>query len=244
MKIYGIIFLAVLTLGGGAMLLQKRHRGEAPKEIPAQASVTACAASSLKEMVTEVATAWTKRSGTPVRLRFEGTPTLARQIQQGAQADLFLSAAPEWLDKVKTLGRYDWLGNRLVAVCRKGEGPVDLKRVSSLALANEQVPAGRHAKAALGALGIPVPGRVVYGENVRDVLSKVSHGAAEGGVVYATDVAIDPAVEVCFRFSEGSHPPVVYSVGLLTERGRPLFMALRESGAMEVAKRHGFLALP
>ena len=209
---------------------------------PPAAPVTVYTASSLKEALTEITTTWTGKTGIPVRLQFEATSTLARQIQEGAPADLFLTAAPEWLDRVKTLDRCDWLGNRLVAVRRKGTA-VDLKKASSLALANEQVPAGKYAKAALAKLGIPIPDRTVYGENVRDVLSKVSHGAAEAGIVYATDVPVDPEVEVCFEFPEDSHPLVRYSAGLLKEAGRGLWEALQEPWALEIARRRGFLLL-
>ena len=78
------------------------------------APVTLCAAASLREAVTEIADAWSRTSGRPVRTRFEATSTLARQINEGAPADLFIAAAPEWLDRVKTLERFDWLTNRLV----------------------------------------------------------------------------------------------------------------------------------
>ncbi len=211
---------------------------------PAPASVTVFAASSLREVVEEAAAAWTDRTGIPVRLRFEATSTLARQIREGAPTDLFLPAAPEWLDEVGTLARCDWLGNRLVAVRRAGARPEDLRGAGSLALANEQVPAGKYARAALEGLGIPLPGRVVCGQNVRDVLSKVVHGAADAGIVYATDAAVEPVVEVFFRFPVGSHPPVVYAAGLITERGRALLGALHEPWVLDIAVRRGFVVLP
>ena len=238
MKKIGILVLLLAASAGVFFLIPGKDQAAPPPAAP----VTVYAASSLKEAVTEITSAWTGKTGIPVRLQFEATSTLARQIQEGAPADLFLTAAPEWLDKVKVMDRYDWLGNRLVAVRRKGTA-VDLKKASSLALANEQVPAGKYAKVALGKLGIKIPERTVYGENVRDVLSKVSHGAAEAGVVYATDVAIDPDVEVCFEFPEGSHPPVLYSAGLLRESGRGLFAALKEPWVLDIAHRRGFLSL-
>jgi molybdate transport system substrate-binding protein len=206
--------------------------------------VTLFAASSLKEVVTEVAQDWSRRAGRGIRLRFEATSTLARQIREGAPADLFVSAAPEWMDHAAPSDRFDWLGNRLVlAVRRDFEGPSDPPRMTSLALANEQVPAGRYARAALTKLGIPLPARTIYGANVRDVLSKVSTGAVDGAVVYATDVSVDPDLRIAFEFPADSHPRIVYSVGLLSAEGRELFEALREPSSIEIAKMKGFVPL-
>ncbi len=202
--------------------------------------VTLFVASSLQEAVTEIAEDWSKRTGRPTRRQFEATSTLARQVQEGAPADLFLTAAPEWLDKVPTLERYDWLSNRLVCVVRKDEKAFDLKKLESLALANEQVPAGKCGRAALASLGIPIPERTIYGQNVRDVLSKVSQGGAKAGIVYATDAAIDPEVAVAYTFAPETHPRILYSVGLLRPEGKELFEALREERAISVARSRGF----
>ncbi len=213
--------------------------GPRPRSVPGP--VTLQVASSLKEAVTEIAAEWSRRSGRPHRLQFEATPTLARQIREGAPADLFIAAAPEWLDTVETRGRYDWLSNRLVVVVHKDETAMDLKTVDSLALANEQVPAGKYARQALAKEGIRIPARTIYGQNVRDVLSKVSQGGARAGIVYATDAGIDPKVRVAYTFPPGSHDRILYSVALLRPEGRALFEALREPWAMEIAKRHGFV---
>jgi molybdate transport system substrate-binding protein len=206
-----------------------------------EAPVVVFAASSLKEVVTEVAAEWTRRSGVPTRTQFEATSTLARQVREGAPADVFITAAPEWLDLLKIKDRVDWLSNRLVCVVPKDAKDVDLKTVKSLALANEQVPAGQYARAALAHLEIPIPERTIYGSNVRDVLSKVSQGGAEAGIVYATDAAVDPDVRVAFTFPPESHPRILYSTGLLTPAGKALYDALREAWALEIAVRHGFL---
>jgi len=203
--------------------------------------VTVFAASSLREAATEVAGQWTTTSGRDVRFQFEATSTLARQIKEGAKADLFLTAAPEWLDQVKVLDRFDWISNRLVIVVPKDAGDIDLQNLESLALAGEQVPVGKYAKAALGHLGVKLPERIIYGANVRDVLSKVSHGGAKAGIVYATDAQIDPGVRVGYTFPQESHPKILYSVGLLTEEARSLYAAFQEPWALEIARRHGFV---
>ncbi|HEY3227383.1 MAG TPA: molybdate ABC transporter substrate-binding protein [Planctomycetota bacterium] len=206
--------------------------------------VTVYAASSLREAVTEIAEVWSRRSGHPHRLQFEASTTLARQIKEGAPVDVFISAAPEWVDDVAPRERRDWLENRLVCVVPKETKEFDLRSARRLALANEQVPAGKYAKAALAHMGIPIPPGTIYGSNVRDVLSKVSQGGAEAAIVYATDAAVDPAVRVAFVFPEESHPRIVYPAGLVTERGKAFFDALREPWALEIARRHGFTPLP
>jgi molybdate transport system substrate-binding protein len=201
------------------------------------------AAASLKEAVTEIAEEWARKSGGRHQLTFEATSTLGRQIQEGAPADLFLTAAPEWLDPVKTKERCDWLTNRLVLVVAKGApdvAPADLGKLGSLSLANEQVPAGKYARAAFAFLKVALPERLLLDASVRDVLAKVSEGGAQAGVVYATDAAIDPNVRVAYTFPLESHPKIVYSVGLLNESGRALYDALRAPWALEIAKRRGF----
>jgi len=201
---------------------------------------TVFAAASLSELVTAIAEEHGRRTGVVHKLQFDSTSTLARQIGEGAPADLFLTAAPEWLDKVTTLERADWLSNRLVLVVPKDGPDVELAALSSLALANEQVPAGKYARAALAHLKIALPERVLLGESVRDVLSKVSEGGAAAGIVYATDAAIDPKVRIAATFPAGSHPRIVYSIGLLTPAGKALGDALREPWALDLARQHGF----
>ncbi|HWM88489.1 MAG TPA: molybdate ABC transporter substrate-binding protein [Kofleriaceae bacterium] len=202
--------------------------------------VTIYAASSLKELVTEIGDAWTRKTGQEARLQFEASSTLARQIQEGAPADVFITASPEWLDQLKVIDRFDWLSNRLVCVVRKDVAAFDLKSAESLALANEQVPAGKYAKAALTHLGIEAPARTIYGSNVRDVLSKVSQGGAQAGIVYATDAAVDPEVRVAMTFPEESHPRILYSAAVMTENGKGFASELRQAASMGAAKKRGF----
>jgi molybdate transport system substrate-binding protein len=201
------------------------------------------AAASLKEAVTDLANEWSRRTGRPVALSFDATSTLARQIKAGAPADIFLAAAPEWLDEIKPLARVDWLSNRLVCVVPNDVASFDMNTAHSLALANEQVPAGKYARAALAHLGVALPPRVIYGASVRDVLSKVIAGGAEAGFVYATDAAVEPAVRIAFTFPTDSHPRIVYAAGLLTAEGAALFKTLREPWALAIAHRYGFVNL-
>ncbi len=218
----------------------KAHDANAAAAAAAATPATVFAAASLKELVTAIAEEHGRRTGVVHKLQFDSTSTLARQIGEGAPADLFLTAAPEWLDEVTTLERADWLSNRLVLVVPK-EGPdVELAKLPSLAMANEQVPAGKYARAALASLGVALPERVLLGESVRDVLSKVSEGGAAAGIVYATDAAIDPRVRIAATFPAESHPKILYSIGLLTPAGKALGDALREPWALDLARQHGF----
>jgi molybdate transport system substrate-binding protein len=227
---WGILTAGLVVAGCG---------GEEAARAPARA-ITIFAAASLRDVMTEISAEWTRRGGEPPRLRFEASSVLARQIREGAPADLFVSASPEWVTEVQPLSRADWMGNRLVLVVRRDAPDADLENLESLAMAAPQVPAGRYARAAFAHLGIEIPRRTIYGSNVRDVLATVSEGGAGAGIVYATDAAIDPEVRISFTFPPASHPPIVYSIGLLTEEGRGFFNAMQEPWAVEIARRHGF----
>ncbi len=207
--------------------------------------VTVFAASSMKELMTGIAADFEARTGREVRLQLEASSTLARQIREGAPADVFVTAAPEWLDRLDTLARYDWLSNRLVVVVRKDvdEKTFDLEEASSLAMASEQVPAGKYGRAALASLKIEPPTRTIYGASARDVLGKVSEGGAVAGIVYATDAAIDPGVKIAYTFPADSHPEILYAVGVLTESGRAFADALREPASVDAAVEQGFAEL-
>lgn len=205
-------------------------------------AITVCAAASLREVVTEVGDAWARESGAEVAYRFDSSDTLARQIREGAPADLYLTADPRWLGELPVLESFPWVGNRLVLVRRRGAKVADLAAPASLALGSEGTPVGRYALAALRALEVAPPARTVYGASARDVLAKVAEGAAEAGIVYATDVAIDPRVEVALEIPARAQPDLAYRVALLTERGRALYDAFRAPAAIEAARRRGFRA--
>lgn len=203
-------------------------------------SITVCAAASLREITTEIGDGWGRSKGVKVEYRFESSDTLARQIREGAPADLFLSADPKWIAELTPLDSFPWIGNRLVCVRPKGSTLDDLAKAKSLALGSEGTPIGRYSLAALKTLGIVPAAGTIYGSNVRDVLSKVAEGAAEAGIVYATDVAVDPRVETAFDLPAAAQPKIVYPVALLNERGRELYDAFRAPAALQAAERRGF----
>lgn len=220
------------------------------------------AAVSLTEALSRVAAAWAAaEAAPPPRLSFDATSRLARQISEGAPADLFVSADQAWVDRLAAEGhlragsRVNLLENTLVAVVPAGatavpSGPAGLADPSlrRVALAGEAVPAGRYARAALQrdpALYASLAGRVVEGGNVRAVLAWVAAGEADVGVVYATDAAVEPRVRVAFTFAEGSHPPIVYPAAVLARSAQPeragsLLRALQGDGARAIFAAAGF----
>ena len=203
--------------------------------LPAAAQMqglTVFAAASLTDSLKQVADVYKARTGAAVTLSFGASSTLARQIEQGAAADLFFSADTEWMDYLEKAGqiapgpRKDLLGNALVLVAASDAGPApriapgfDLAGAlgnRKLAMADPaSVPAGRYGKAALTALGVldKVASKVVQAENVRVALEYVARGEAPFGIVYATDAKVAP-VKVVGTFPESSHPPIVYPVAL------------------------------
>ena len=201
---------------------------------------TVFAAASLKTALDSIAADWKEDSGQTVVISYAATPSLAKQIEQGAEADIFISADQAWMDYVAEQdlidrdSRFDMVGNRLVLVAPE-DSELTLTLEPSLpfaallgedrlAIANvNAVPAGKYAKAALQSLGLwgQVTGRLAEGENVRAALRLVSRGEVPLGIVYASDAKADPNVKVLASFSELSHPPIVYPAAKLTASMSP-----------------------
>src|SRR5688572_17413163 len=213
------------------------------------------AASSLQGALEEVGEEWTTEGHVAPLLSFAASSALARQVEQGAPADLFVSADEEWMDTLagqdllRAGSRTDLLGNRLVLVTRKGGTVRRLADLGDgrLALADPAaVPAGKYARAALEALGQwqAVEGKVVPAENVRAALALVERGEAALGIVYATDALAADGVEVVETFPETSHPPIRYPAVVLAASRHPdaagfrAFLASDE--AWRIFARHGF----
>ncbi len=216
---------------------------------------TMLAASSLQESMEEAAEAWTAQGHRMPILSFAGTSALARQAEQGAPADLFVSADEEWMDTLaeqrllRPGTRRDLLSNHLVLVTAKG-GTVrslDALGEGKLAMADTNaVPAGKYAKAALESLGKwqAVEDNVVPAENVRAALALVERGEAALGIVYATDAVASDKVEVVDELPESSHPPIRYPVAILAGSQHPDaagFLAFLSSAeAKRIFEKHGF----
>lgn len=192
------------------------------------------AAASLTEVLQEAGAVWAAKGHPAPAFSFDASSKLAKQIEAGAPADLYLSADQQWMDHLDGRGllapgtRVDLVGNTLVVVVPAASapgpaGPEDLARpsVRRLGLAGENVPAGRYGRASLRSLGLwdTLAERVVSGDNVRTVLGWVATGEVDAGLVYATDAPVEPRVRVAFRLPASSHPPIVYPAAVV--KGAP-----------------------
>jgi molybdate transport system substrate-binding protein len=224
--------------------------------------VTVFAAASLKESLDEAAAAYGQASGTPVRVSYAASSALARQIEQGAPAQVFVSADLEWMDYlqqrglVDTASRRELLGNHLVLVAPQGGvAKVNLARAGSLATALGKgrlavgqvatVPAGKYARAALESLGHwdAVKTRLAESESVRAALMLVARGEVPLGIVYASDAKAEPRVRVVATFPDASHPPIVYPVAALRgspDAARDFVRWLSSPPARDIFVRRGF----
>jgi molybdate transport system substrate-binding protein len=197
-----------------------------------QPQVTIFAAASMKNALDEINLAATKQTRINTVTSYAATSALMRQIEQGAPADVFISADLEWMDygiKNKLLNpstRVNLLGNRLVLIAPKNSKTSTVKLEKGFDLAKlvgngrivtgevKSVPVGRYAVAALEKLGIwsSVEKRMAMVENVRVALTLVARGEAEFGIVYATDARAEPNVKVVAQFPPDSHPEIIYPV--------------------------------
>jgi len=223
------------------------------------------AAASLKTALDAIAAAWHRESGKEATISYAASSTLAKQIDNGAPAELFISADQEWMDYLQERNlidpktRIDLLGNRLVLTAPASTGSstriapgFPLARLlgnGHLAMADpDAVPAGRYGKAALTALGVwqAVAGRIAAAENVRAALLLVARGEAPLGIVYQTDAAAEPGVRIVGAFPPDSHPPIVYPMALTRAAGpeAPALAAyLRGSAARALFEAQGFTML-
>jgi len=232
----------------------------------AQERVTVFAAASLKTALDAVNAACADDVGEPATISYAASSALARQVEQGAPADVFMSADLDWMkylsdrNLIKTDTETQLLGNSIVLVApadskaeAKSENGFDLAHLlgdGRLAMANvDAVPAGKYGKAALESLGVwaSVESKVAQAENVRAALALVSTGEAPLGIVYKTDAAADPKVRVVAIFPEDSHPPIVYPVARTadsTASHTPAFLkCLQSAKAMKLFEAQGFTVL-
>ncbi|WP_232473846.1 molybdate ABC transporter substrate-binding protein [Sphingomonas sp. MA1305] len=221
------------------------------------------AAASLQGSLDAVADAWARQGHPRPVISYAASSALARQVEAGGSADLFLSADQAWMDALAAkrlivpASRATLLGNRLVIVApatrdvRIPLAPAALARALSagpLAMADAPVPAGRYGEAALRALGVwqQVAPHVVRGDSVRAALTLVERGAAPLGIVYATDAQASPRVRIAGVFPARSHPPITYPVARLATSSNPEAEAFRRyllgGTAQAIFRRYGFTA--
>jgi molybdate transport system substrate-binding protein len=221
------------------------------------------AAASLRESLDANLRAFEAATGYKASASYAASNALARQIENGAPADLFISADLDWVDHVERRGfvlagsRHDLLGNDLVLIAPAASNVrlklargVDIATAlggKRIALADpDTVPAGKYAKAALIWLGAwkAIEGRIAAADNVRAALALVARGEAPLGVVYRSDAVAEAKVRVVDAFPDGSHAPIVYPIVVLKRSKTPAAAALEaflgSSAAMATFKRFGF----
>ena len=220
--------------------------------LPALAEeVSVFAAASMKTALDEVAAKFKATTGHDVVISYAGSNLLAKQIIDGAPADIFISAAVGWMDEVEKAGqiadgsRRDLLGNTLVLVGtgKPAEAPIaDLPTLlgeAKLAMALvDSVPAGQYGKEALISLNLwpEVEAQVAQADNVRAALKLVATGEAPYGIVYGSDAVAEPGVSVVATFPEDSHKPITYPAAVTSSADTPQAATFLDSLSQEPAK--------
>lgn len=240
-----------------------RHRGPAliafvlsvlPCRLAAE-TVTVFAAASLATALDDIGAAWKAQTGHVMVASYAGTPALARQIQAGAPADVFIASSPDWMDMLEASGdlrrgtRRDILGNRLVLIAHGADAPpvqmdgtLDLPGMlgdERLAMALvDAVPAGIAGKAALTHLGLwdSVAPLVAQADNVRAALSFVARNEAPLGVVYASDAAVEQSVTIIGTFPSDSHEPIIYPAAITAQSSSPAAQAFLDFLTSDTAR--------
>jgi molybdate transport system substrate-binding protein len=227
------------------------------------ANVTVFAAASLKEAMDEQAKQFAASTGNKVTVSYGASNALAKQIEAGAPADIFISADLDWMDYLAGRNllaphaRFNLLRNTLVLIAPSSSngtlkiapnfGLAAALATEKLAMANpDSVPAGKYGRSALEKLGVwtSVEKQVARAENVRAALALVARGEAPFGIVYATDARSDRGVKIVDTFPPDSYPPIVYPAALLAASestvAMPLLDYLRSEPARPVWERYGF----
>jgi molybdate transport system substrate-binding protein len=228
--------------------------------------ITVFAAASLKNALDEVNAAYKAQSGVDVSASYAASSALAKQIESGAPADVFISADVQWMDYlsgkklVTDETRKNLLGNMLVLVAGKDAAkPVDIKKAfdligllgdGKLAMgAVDSVPAGKYGKQALESLGVwsAVESHVAQAENVRAALVLVAKGEAPYGIVYRTDAVAEKNVSIVGTFPDDSHAPIVYPAAIIaasqSAKAGPYLTFLQSAAARTMFETQGFIVL-
>ena len=226
-------------------------------------NLTVFAAASMKNALDEIDAAFTAKSGVKVAASYAASSMLAKQIEQGAPADIFVSADTDWMDYAiakKTINeatRINLLGNSIVLIAPKDSqidnvtiGPnFDLAKLAGdgkIATGDvKSVPVGKYAKAALQTLGAwpAAEAKFAMTDNVRAALTLVARGEAALGIVYSTDAKVEPGVKIVGTFPADSHPAIIYPVAATTT-AKPettdYLAFLRSTAAKTILEKYGF----
>jgi len=238
-----------------------------PTLAQAQSSVVVFAAASMKNALDEIAATWAKDRGKPApKISYAASSALAKQMEQGAPADLFISADLDWMNYVEGKNlirngtRFNLLGNKIVVIAPRDSSTTTLAITGAdltkalaggkLAMGNvAAVPAGKYGKAALEKLGAwnAVKDSIAQADNVRAALILVARGEAPLGVVYSTDAAAEPNVKIVATFPADSHPAIIYPAALTRESknadAKAFLDFLRSAKARTAFEKQGFTVL-
>src|SRR4030081_2191348 len=229
-------------------------------------TITAFAAASMKNALDDIDAAYTAKTGVKITVSYAASSALAKQIEQGAPADVFISADTDWMDyaiskkNINEPTRVNLLGNSIVLIAPKDSkvdnvniGPgFDLAKLAGggrIAPGDvKAVPVGKYAKAALEKLGSwqAAEPKFAMADSVRAALTLVARGEAALGIVYATDAKIEPGVKIVGTFPSDSHPPIIYPVAATTtakSEASDYLAFLRSSAAKTVFEKYGFTFL-
>jgi molybdate transport system substrate-binding protein len=226
-------------------------------------SLTVFAAASMKNALDDVDAAYTAKTGIKIVASYAASSALAKQIEQGAPADIFASADTDWMDyaigkkNINEPTRVNLLGNSIVLIAPKDSkidnvaiGPgFDLAKLvgdGKIATADvKSVPVGKYAKASLEKLGAwdAAEPKFAMTENVRAALALVARGEAALGIVYSTDAKVEPGVKIVGTIPADSHPPIIYPVAATTTakaEAADYLAFLRSSAAKTIFEKYGF----
>jgi molybdate transport system substrate-binding protein len=224
------------------------------------------AAASLTDALNDIRAAFTKETGIEINPSYAASSVLARQIEAGAPAEIFMSADEEWMDYLERKqqlapgSRRDLLANELVLIAPADsvakveitDGKALLAAIGDARVATgdpDSVPVGKYAKAALMKLGVwnRIESRLVRAENVRAALAYVARGEAPFGIVYLTDAKIEKQVKRLDTFPASSHPPIRYPIALTTQgaaRAQRFVKYLSGKSAAATFEKYGFSRAP
>ena len=247
-RIAGILAAFVILLGAA-------HSPAAAQD----KSLTVFAAASMKNALDDINAAFTAKTGVKIATSYAASSTLAKQIEQGAPADIFLSADTDWMDyaagkkSIDESTRVNLLGNSIVLIAPKdseinnvtiGQG-FDLAKLTGDV---SSVPVGKYARAALERFGAwqAAEPKFAMADSVRAALTLVARGEAALGIVYSTDAKVEPGVKIVGTFPADSHPPIIYPVAAATTaktEAADYLAFLRSSAAKTILEKYGFTYL-
>jgi molybdate transport system substrate-binding protein len=246
------IFVALFALAAAAVPAAAQEK-----------TITVFAAASMKNALDDIDAAYTAKTGVKITVSYAASSALAKQIEQGAPADVFISADTDWMDyavakkNIKEQTRMNLLGNTIVLIAPKDSrvenvniGPgFDLAKLAGdgrIATGDvKSVPVGKYAKAALEKLGAwqAAEAKFAMADSVRAALTLVARSEAALGIVYSTDAKVEPSVKIVGTFPADSHPAIIYPVAATTT-AKPetsgYLAFLRSTAAKNILEKYGF----